>query len=321
MRGYGALSPAARQELLDIIETLSTALRPLLKACENRQNDVFGVRGMTATGLLQQDGALRQRVIRYVLDRKCLAGGFCFYKLEEPNGSDTWHALSILDLLGAPFEDEATVAYLKGMQRPDGSYDSIYAAYFSIRSLALLGEAPFADPRPYILRNLEHYRFDVGRLPAEVISMFKRTSYLVELYGLLQMDTDGTLRDNIVDFILGFQNEDGGFGHLFSTLLDTARALAMLKSLGRPVEGLGAETFIRLCEVPFYGLPTSLTRPCPSGVCIRRRPGLVSDLATADLPRQCETYILNCQNRMGGFSRTMQGGSPRWKTPGRASMH
>jgi replication-associated recombination protein RarA len=29
--------PAARQELLDIIETLSTALRPLLKAYENRQ--------------------------------------------------------------------------------------------------------------------------------------------------------------------------------------------------------------------------------------------------------------------------------------------
>ena len=37
MRGYGALSPAARQELLDIIETLSTALRPLLKAYEKRQ--------------------------------------------------------------------------------------------------------------------------------------------------------------------------------------------------------------------------------------------------------------------------------------------
>jgi hypothetical protein len=37
MRGYGALTPAARQELLDIIETLSTALSPLLKAYENRQ--------------------------------------------------------------------------------------------------------------------------------------------------------------------------------------------------------------------------------------------------------------------------------------------
>lgn len=37
MRGYEALSPAARQELLDIIETLSTALRPLLKAYEKRQ--------------------------------------------------------------------------------------------------------------------------------------------------------------------------------------------------------------------------------------------------------------------------------------------
>ena len=268
-----------------------------------------GFVGMTATGLLQQDGALRQRVIRYVLDRKCLAGGFCFYKLEEPNGSDTWHALSILDLLGVPFEDEATVAYLKGMQRPDGSYDSIYAAYFSIRGLALLGEAPFADPRPYILRNLEHYRFDVGRLPAEVISMFRRTSYLVELYGLLRMDTDGTLRDNIVDFILGFQNEDGGFGHLFSTLLDTARALAMLKSLGRPVEGLGAETFIRLCEVPFYGF-TDIPHTTLSFLEYVHAGVLASYLVSRrpTYRRQCEAYILNCQNRMGGFSRTMQGG-------------
>lgn len=36
MRGYGALTPAARQELLDIIDALSNALRPLQKALENR---------------------------------------------------------------------------------------------------------------------------------------------------------------------------------------------------------------------------------------------------------------------------------------------
>ena len=211
-----------------------------------------------------KDEKLNDRVIRYVMERRCVSGGFCFYKLEEPNGSDTWHALSILDLLQERFQDKATVEYLRGTQHPDGSYDSIYAAYYAIKSLALLGETPFLNPRPYVMGNLDHYRFDVERLPAEVISMFRRTSYLVELYGVLGMDTDGPLRDNMVDFILGFQNEDGGFGHLFSTLLDTARALADAAELGRPIGELGTERFIQLCEVPFSDLPTSRTRPCPS---------------------------------------------------------
>ena len=196
---------------------------------------------------------LRCRVVRYVLDRKCPSGGFCFYRLDEPNGADTWHALSILALLQAGFADEATAAYLKGTQHPGGSYDSVYASYFAIKSLALLGETPSLDPRPYILRNLEHYRFDATKLPAEVISMFRRTSYLIELYGVLEMDADGPLRDSMVEFILGFQNEDGGFGYLFSTLLDTARALAMLECLDYPLKELGAERFVRRCEVPFFG--------------------------------------------------------------------
>lgn len=255
------------------------------------------------------DGTLKDRVIRYVLDRKCLAGGFCFYKLEEPNGSDTWHALSILDVLKVQFEDTATVAYLKRMQHPDGSYDSVYASYFAIKSLALLGETPSLDPRPYILRNLEHYRFDATKLPVEIISMFRRTSYLIELYGVLEMDADGPLRDSMVEFILGFQNEDGGFGYLFSTLLDTARALAMLKNLGRPIEELGAEGFIRRCEVPFYGFTDiphttlSFLEYVHAGVLASY---LVSRRPTYRDP--CEAYILNCQNRMGGFSRTVQGG-------------
>ena len=73
---------------------------------------------MVEIRLSLQDISLRQKVIHYVLDRKCLSGGFCFYKLEEPNGSDTWNALSILDLLRVRFEDEATIAYLRGTQHP-----------------------------------------------------------------------------------------------------------------------------------------------------------------------------------------------------------
>ena len=263
----------------------------------------------------------RSRVIRYVLERKCPSGGFCFYKLDEPNGSDTWHALSILDLLHVRFEDEATVAYLRGTQRPDGSYDGIYAAYYAIKGLALLGESPSLDPRPYVLSNLEHYRFDATKLPAEVISMFRRTSCLIELYRALEMDADGPLRDSMVEFILRFQNEDGGFGYLFSTLLDTARALAMMKNLDRPFAELGTEGFIRLCEVPFYGF-TDIPHTTLSFLEYVHAGVLASHLVSRrpTYRDQCEAYIMNCQNRIGGFSRTMQGGIATWRTPGTRSM-
>ena len=258
---------------------------------------------------LMEQSAFRSTVIRYVLDRRCLKGGFCFYRLEEPNGSDTWYALSILDLLREKFKDEDTVAYVKGMQHPDGSYDSIYNAWYAIQSLVLLGEQPSRDPRHYVMGNLEHYRFDATKLPAEVISIFRRISYLVDLYAVLEMNRDGQLRDNLIEFIMGFQNEDGGFGYLLSTLLDTAKALAILKSLRQPIEDLGAEVFIRHCEVPFYGFTDiphttlSYLEYVHAGVLasylISRRPTYLE---------QCETFVMNCQNRNGGFSRTIQGG-------------
>lgn len=252
---------------------------------------------------------LRCRVVRYVLERKCLSGGFCFYRLQEPNGADTWHALSILALLKAGIADEATAAYLKGTQHPDGSYDSLYAAWYAIQGLALLGEKPSRDPRPYVMSSLAQYRFDATKLPAEIISLFRRTSTLVDLYGALAMDADGTLRDSTIEFILGFQNEDGGFGYRFSTLLDTARALAMLERLAYPLKELGSERFVRRCEVPFFGF-TDIPRTTLSfleyvhaGVLASHRLRLRP--AYRD---HCEAYILNCRTRTGGFSRTLRGG-------------
>jgi hypothetical protein len=251
----------------------------------------------------------RSPIVRYVLERRCRSGGFCFYKLEEPSGSDTWFALSILDILQVRLEDAATVAYLKGTQRHDGSYDSVYLSYFAIKSLALLGEIPSLDPRPYVMLNLERYRFNVKRLPAEVISMFKRISCLVELYGALDMDNHGPLRDNMVDFILGFQNEDGGFGYLRSTLHETSKALEMLQRLGCSLDGLGAESFIGRCETPITGFTdiphTSL------GYLEFVHAGVLASHLLARRPqytKQCAEFVLNCQNRNGGFSRTPHGG-------------
>jgi hypothetical protein len=123
------------------------------------------------------------------------------------------------------------------------------------------------------------------------------------------MEVEGPLRDNTIDFILGFQNGDGGFGYLFSTLLDTARALAMLENLDYPLGELSAERFIRLCEVPFYGF-TDIPHTTLSFLEYVHA-GVLASYLVSRRPTyrdHCEAYILNCQNRMGGFSRTMQGG-------------
>ncbi len=247
--------------------------------------------------------------MRYVLDRHCLKGGFCFYKLDEPNGSDTWYALSILRLLYYEFRDDATVNYLRAMQHQDGSYDSIYSAFYSIKSLSLLGVDTAEDPCPYILRNLESYRFDVRRLPAEVISLFKRTSFLVDLYETTGLETGNDVHNNMIEFILRFRNKDGGFGHLRSTLHETSKALEMLRRLGYPLDGLGTESFIGRCETPVTGFTdiphTSL------GYLEFVHAGVLASHLLACRPRyskQCAAFVLNCQNRNGGFSRTPHGG-------------
>ena len=251
----------------------------------------------------------RSRIVRYVLERRCRSGGFCFYKLEEPNGSDTWFALSILDLLHDGFRDESTVNYLRAMQHPDGSYDSIYSAFYSIKSLSLLGADPAEDPRPYILRNLGSYRFDARRLPAEVISLFKRTSFLVDLYETTGLDAGNDVHDNMIEFILRFRNEDSGFGYLRSTLHETSKALEMLQRLGYPLDGLGAESFIGRCETPVTGFTdiphTSL------GYLEYVHAGVLASHLLARRPhytKQCAAFVLNCQSRNGGFSRTPHGG-------------
>jgi hypothetical protein len=264
---------------------------------------------MLGRDILLLDESLRQRVIQYVLERKCLSGGFCFYKLEEPNGSDTWFALSILDLLHYEIKDESTVNFLKAMQHPDGSYDSIYSAFYSIKSLSLLGAEPAEDPRPYILRNLGSYRFDARRLPAEVISLFKRTSFLVDLYETTGLDTGNDVHDKIIEFILRFRNEDGGFGHLRSTLHETSRALEMLRRLGYPLDGLGAESFIRRCETPVTGF-TDIPRTSLGYLEFVHAGVRASHLlgCRPHYSKQCTAFVLNCQSRNGGFSRTPHGG-------------
>ncbi len=265
-------------------------------------------RNRNAADILLRDPGFRNRVVQYVLERRCRTGGFCFYKLEEPNGSDTFYALSILSLMGVEFRDDKTLRYLQAMQRRDGSYSSIYMAYYSMKGLELLREQPVYDPVPYLTKNLRHYRFDVEHLPVEISYLLKRTSYLANLYGSLKM-SDQRIERDMVDFILYFENEDKGFGYKRSSLSETSRALNILSRLGYSVDRMETTDFIKDCEIPFYGF-TDVPRTSLSYIEFIHA-GIVASRIMNYRPRyseDCVNFILHCQNRSGGFSRLTHGG-------------
>jgi len=250
-----------------------------------------------------------EKAIDYVMDRQCREGGFCFYKLEEPNGSDTYYALSILDLLDIPFKDPKTESYLQYMQNADGSYDSIFAAFYSLKSLLLLNNASKQDLRPYILKHIKYDRVEAEKMPAEITSVFRRMVFLVDLYVTLERNRDKRIENNLQDFVLHFHNEDNGFGHHQSTLGETSKALVLLSWLDYPVRKLHTIDFIRQCETStcgFTDIPnTSLSylEYIHAGVLA----AFITDYQIRYLDR-CVDFIRHCQNRTGGFSRVMHGG-------------
>ncbi|MCX7634178.1 MAG: hypothetical protein N2Z74_00345 [Syntrophales bacterium] len=267
-----------------------------------------GEEGTPQPSLLGRDGALWQTVAAYVMARLCKAGGFCFYRLEEPNGADTYYALSILRLLSVPFSHHPTVRFLQGMQRQDGAYESIYAAFYALKGLECLGERPLFPAEPYIYRAVAAHRIDVEMLPAEITSLFRRMSLLIELYGEIRGNS-GDFDETLIKSVLKFHNEDGGFGYPRSTVTDTAYALGILRRLAYPVEDLGAATFLRSCEIPRFGFTDipgstlSYLEYIYAGVkalaCLGLKPLF---------PEACWEFIMGCRKRNDGFSRARHGG-------------
>ncbi len=186
---------------------------------------------------------IKEQAVNYVMERKCKKGGFCFYRLEEPNASDSYYALAILDLLGISFKDYNTVAYLRSLQSNHGSYNSVYSLLYSIKSLLLLKEKPKHNPIPHITRNMGVYNVD--KLIEETRSIFERMYYLIDLCFTLKIELDDNIKNNIIDFILYFQKEDRGFGYTRSTLIETSQALAILNWLNYPTDILQTEHFIK----------------------------------------------------------------------------
>ena len=256
---------------------------------------------------LEHRSPLRNRVIQYIIQRRCEAGGFCFYRLEEPNGSDTYYALATLKLLNYQHRDDKTVAYLKGTQWKDGAFGSISAAFYAVMGLRILDAKPACDPVPYILRNIRIHHIE--NLPVGVSSIFQPLHLLSNICVALGIALQEDWRKKIGQFVFAFQNTDRGFGHPISTLAETKQATDILKWLSCPIERFAITDFIVKCESSNYGF-VNVPATSPSfleyihaGISVSQR--------LAYQPRyleKCIKFIIDCQNTTGGFSRATHTG-------------
>jgi hypothetical protein len=64
----------------------------------------------------------QETTIEYIRERRCSSGGYCFYRLDEPNAGDTFHALASLAMLDAlPDNDVATREYLQSFRNSENT--------------------------------------------------------------------------------------------------------------------------------------------------------------------------------------------------------
>lgn len=246
---------------------------------------------------------------RYIMNRLCKCGGFCFYRLEEPNGADTYFAISSLQLLGIKLNDGNTINFLKDMQHDDGSFDSIQSAFYSLMSLSILKEKPNLSPEGYIDYCLESYTLNVDKLPAEVSSIFHQLRLLVNLYRQFSSRRNRKKEEELCQLIASFRNHDGGFGYPRSSITDTAYALDILRNFSCIDGYRDVERFIRSCEDPLFGF-TEIPGSTLSFIEYIHA-GLMAVEILKIKPRfahACMDFIIHCHRKNGGFSRTGESG-------------
>jgi len=249
----------------------------------------------------------KEQLISYITDRRCPDGGFCFYRLNEPNTVDSFYALDALRMIGEPYDDPATLAWLS---QEDG-YPTIYSRYYAIRALAALGTPTEHEAVPWV-RALSP--LPAGERPVESSSIFEWPLMYLTIHRDLNRPVSPSTQRCIAEFVSAHRQDNGGYGHWRSTMHETADALSILASLGRLPEDSGVRGFLRQCWHPEYGylnVPGSLPAYLEHVAAGVRAASLSGIPVEADLVR---AFIRRCRRGNGGYSRSVFGGSPNLAT-------
>jgi hypothetical protein len=248
----------------------------------------------------------KKHVLNYITERRCHKGGYCFYRQEEPNLSDTFFALTSQQLLGIEFGDELTLNFIQNTQRSNGSYFSITYAYYALKSLSILKVKPLYSPESLILNNLGLY--DPKNLLSGVSSVFRNLLFVISLMKTINLEIPPKSREFVIEFVLSFQNSDMGFGVEHSTLLETSHAINILNSIDYNFEQLRSYSFIRKCEHSVFGF-TNIPSTSLSYLEYLHAGLVISQLLDYEINSfsQCREFVLNCQTNKGGFARCVGG--------------
>ena len=251
----------------------------------------------------------QETTIEYIHERRCRSGGYCFYRLDEPNAGDTFHALASLALLDAlPEDNSATRDYLSTFRNPDKHFSNVNVRYAVSRSLLLLGEKPGDDSASWILPLLIPPRD--GIRPVESSSLFEQLNLLTDLCTIQKVTIPSEKKSEIIATVLHYQHKDTGFGYPVSTIIETADALAILAALGYPVSLTGSTEFLKQCEDPASGfLAVPGSKP---GYLEHIRAGVRACSVLgyhSPVLDQCREFILRCHLGNGGYVRSIFGGS------------
>jgi hypothetical protein len=262
------------------------------------------------------EGEMRA-VIRYISERRCTEGGYCFYRLPEPNAADTHAALDAYNRLGGVQEDPATGRFLCSLQRPDGSYTNPFVARAAIRGLLLLGKVSEHDPAQWLLGRLR-FAGD-GEAPPETISRLEGLLATIECCRLLRIPINQEFSRRIVHHLRSSRHEDRGWGSVHSTLIETGHALRILSLLGDVESIPPSEQFLRLCEDSTFGF-LSLPGATPAFI-----ESVTAGIQVCHLlhirPRYqdaCRRFIRSCELQNGGYCRSQFGGAATLEYTGMA---
>lgn len=249
------------------------------------------------------DTAWLETVKNYVLLRQNEDGGYTFCQGAESNAQDTYYGLAILHLLGAQMPNiQRTIKWLRAFPAND-----LYSYYYVSKALDLCGERVGEELATQVL-SLRRTDGSFGTVDVyvEVASEFESVFMATELLGMIAFTTD--MRTTI-DFLLRYQNDDGGFGaHGRSNLRSTFHAIASLRNLGYPTRSLRESlSYVRSCEKPSGGftvVPQSSTPYMEDIYCGVQSLDLMGERCA--YPEQTKNLVLRCFNSNGGFRRSIE---------------
>lgn len=232
-----------------------------------------------------------KKALEYVHQREHIGGGFTLYE-GIPDGKNTFYGLSILKMFKEkPYNIDKTIKWVEDMQK--GRIFGVYAKFNLLNTLTLLGKEPKIDDKyiDELAKKKEFPKLEIAYLSTVILKL-----------------TGHNELNNIAEWILLNQNEDGGFGTAHSDILSTLYALESLNIIDSSLIRRGHDilNFIndsRTKEGIFTFTPISYPpyiESIYSGVKIHE----ILDKKPGNLDKIVD-FVLKLQNNDGGFRRSM----------------